>query len=115
MKSPWVYPWLVTFEATSRFNEIQQGGHAIEGDLNTININLITSTVPKWPMFKFLRWVQNLHHSMSMSLSSSSSSYSITNLGQGGLFQSEHSHHPVIFSVVIQVIILILDDNLEVI
>jgi hypothetical protein len=43
----------------------------------------------------------------------SSSSYSITNLGQGGLFWSQHSRHLVVFSVVIQVVVFLLDDNLN--
>jgi hypothetical protein len=38
----------------------------------------------------------------------------MTNLGQGGLFQSQHSCHQVISSVVIQVIVFLLDNNLKV-
>jgi hypothetical protein len=45
------------------FYEIQQGGHAIEGDLDAIIINPVPSSIPKWRTFKLLRWVQNLHKS----------------------------------------------------
>jgi hypothetical protein len=45
----------------------------------------------------------------------SSSSYSITNLGQGGLFQSQHSRQPVASSLVVQVVVFLLDDTLEVV
>jgi hypothetical protein len=38
------------------FYEIQEGGHAIEGDLDVIIFNPITSTIPKW-------WMENLHQS----------------------------------------------------
>jgi hypothetical protein len=46
------------------FYKIQQRGHAIEGDLNSIIFNPLASTIPKWQTFKLLRWTQNLHHSM---------------------------------------------------
>jgi hypothetical protein len=45
------------------FYEIQYGGHAIEGDLETVLINPVPSTIPKWRMFKLLRWMQNSHQS----------------------------------------------------
>jgi hypothetical protein len=40
------------------FYEIQQGGHAIESDLDTILFNLISSTILKWWTFQPLRWMQ---------------------------------------------------------
>jgi hypothetical protein len=36
---------------------------AIEGDLDAILFNSVTSTIPKWRTFKLLRWMQNLHQS----------------------------------------------------
>jgi hypothetical protein len=48
------------------------------------------------------------------SSSSLSSSYCIMNLGQGCLFRCQHSRHPVVVSVVVQVVFL-LDDILEVV
>jgi hypothetical protein len=36
------------------FHGIQQGGHAIEGHLNTIPCNPLVLTVPKWWAFKLL-------------------------------------------------------------
>jgi hypothetical protein len=45
------------------FNEIQYGGHAIEGDLDAVFFNPVPSTIPKWRTFKLLRWMQNLHQS----------------------------------------------------
>jgi hypothetical protein len=44
-----------------------------------------------------------------------SSSYSITNLGQGGLFRSQLSYRLVVSYVVVQVVVLLLDDNPEVV
>jgi hypothetical protein len=44
-----------------------------------------------------------------------SSSYSTTNLGQSGLFRSQHSRRPVISSVVAQVVVFLLDDILKVV
>jgi hypothetical protein len=44
------------------------------------------------------------------SSSSSSSSYSITKLGQGGLFRFQHSRRPVVSSVVV---VFLLDGILE--
>jgi hypothetical protein len=41
------------------------------------------------------------------------SSYSITNLGQGSLFRSQQSRRLVASSVVVQVVVFLLDDNLE--
>jgi hypothetical protein len=32
-----------------------------ENDPDTVIFNLMSSTVPKWWMFKFVRWLQNLH------------------------------------------------------
>jgi hypothetical protein len=37
------------------------------------------------------------------------------NLGQGCLFRCQHSRHPVLASVVVQVVIFLLDDILEVV
>jgi hypothetical protein len=45
------------------FYEIQQGGHAIEGNLETVLYNPVSSTIPKWRTFKLLWWMQNLHQS----------------------------------------------------
>jgi hypothetical protein len=45
------------------FYEIQQGGHAIEGDLDAVLFNPIPSSIQKWRTFKLLRWMQNLHQS----------------------------------------------------
>jgi hypothetical protein len=45
------------------FYEIQYGGHAIEGDLDAVLFNPVSSTIPKWRTFKLLRWMQNLHQS----------------------------------------------------
>jgi hypothetical protein len=33
--------------------------YAIEDDLDVILFNPIASTIPKWQMFKLLRWMQN--------------------------------------------------------
>jgi hypothetical protein len=44
-----------------------------------------------------------------------SSSYSITNLGQGGLFRSQMSYRLVVSYVVVQVVVFLLDDNSEVV
>jgi hypothetical protein len=41
-------PPLITFKTIDRFYEIQQGGHAIEGDLDAINYNPITLMILKW-------------------------------------------------------------------
>jgi hypothetical protein len=41
---------------------MQQGDHAIEGEVNSIIFNPITSTILKWWRFEHLRWIQNLHH-----------------------------------------------------
>jgi hypothetical protein len=45
------------------FYEIQHGGHAIEGDLDSVFINPVPSTITKWRTFKLLKWMQNLHQS----------------------------------------------------
>jgi hypothetical protein len=45
------------------FYEIQYGGHVIEGDLDAVLFNPVTSTIPKWRTLKRLRWMQNLHQS----------------------------------------------------
>jgi hypothetical protein len=45
----------------------------------------------------------------------SSSSYSITNLGQGGLFRSQLSYHLVVTKVVIQIVVFLLVDNSQVV
>jgi hypothetical protein len=46
------------------FHKIQQGGHAIERDLESIIFNSIVSTILKRQKFKLLRWMQNLHQSV---------------------------------------------------
>jgi hypothetical protein len=46
------------------FHIIQQGGHAIERDLESIIFNSIVSTILKWQKFKLLSWMQNLHQSV---------------------------------------------------
>jgi hypothetical protein len=43
------------------------------------------------------------------------SSYSITNLGQGGLFRSQLSYRLVVSYVVFQVVVFLSDDNSEVV
>jgi hypothetical protein len=43
------------------FYEIKYGDHAIENDLQAILSNLVISTISKWQMFKFLRWLNKLH------------------------------------------------------
>jgi hypothetical protein len=43
--------------------EIQYRDHAIEGNLDTIIFNPVSSTVPKWGTFKLLRWMQNIPQS----------------------------------------------------
>jgi hypothetical protein len=58
-----VYP-VITFEPLSRFYEIQYGGHAIERDLDSTRFIPVASTIPKWRMFKLLRWMQNFPQSM---------------------------------------------------
>jgi hypothetical protein len=45
------------------FYEIQERGHAIEGDPDSIVFNTLVSTIPKWRTIKLLRWLQNLHKS----------------------------------------------------
>jgi hypothetical protein len=45
------------------FHEIQQGGHATEGDLDAIIFNPVASTIPKWWMFQLLIWMKKLHQS----------------------------------------------------
>jgi hypothetical protein len=35
----------------------------MEGDLHAIIFNSIDLIIPKWQMLKFLRWMQNFHHS----------------------------------------------------
>jgi hypothetical protein len=41
--------------------EILCGGDDIEGDLDSILLNLVASTTSKWWTFKLLRWAQNLN------------------------------------------------------
>jgi hypothetical protein len=74
-----------------------------------IYLQSVSSTVPGER--KSVSCVQ----SKSIVFSSSSSSYSITNLGQGGLFRSQLSYRLVVSSVVIQVVVFLLDDNSEVV
>jgi hypothetical protein len=61
MRSPVCLPTLVTFEPTDSFHKIQQRGHALEGDLGTIILNSIASTILKLQRFRLLRWIENLH------------------------------------------------------
>jgi len=42
-------------------DEILYGGDDIEDDLDFILFNAVASTIPKWRMFKLLRWVQLLN------------------------------------------------------
>jgi hypothetical protein len=45
------------------FHELQQGCHAIEGDLDETFYNSVATSSPKWRIFKFLRWMQNMNQS----------------------------------------------------
>jgi hypothetical protein len=40
--------------------EILYGGDDVEDNIDSILLNLVASTIPKWRMFKLLRWVQRL-------------------------------------------------------
>jgi hypothetical protein len=40
------------------FDEILDGGDAIEGDLSALCANPVPSTIPEWQAFTFLRWLQ---------------------------------------------------------
>jgi hypothetical protein len=42
--------WLVDLD------EILYGGDDVEDDIVSILLNLVTTTIPKWRMFKLLRW-----------------------------------------------------------
>jgi hypothetical protein len=42
-------------------DEILYGGDDIEDDLDSILLNAVASTIPKWKKFKLLRWVQLLN------------------------------------------------------
>jgi hypothetical protein len=42
-------------------DEILYGGDDIEGDLDSILLNPVASTISKWRTFKFLRWAQLLN------------------------------------------------------
>jgi hypothetical protein len=39
-------------------DEISYGGEDIKDDLDFILFNAVASTIPKWRMFKLLRWGQ---------------------------------------------------------
>jgi hypothetical protein len=52
-----VCPPLITFEPTKDFHEIWYTGAATKGDLDATFSNLTASAIPKWQMFKLLRWV----------------------------------------------------------
>jgi hypothetical protein len=39
-------------------DEILYGDDGIEGDLDSIPLNSVASTIPKWRTFKLLWWVQ---------------------------------------------------------
>jgi hypothetical protein len=55
---------LVTFQPISRFfNEIQQGGHATEDDLEAAAVNPVASNIPNWRTFELLRRMQNFQQS----------------------------------------------------
>jgi hypothetical protein len=41
--------------------EILYGGDEVEDDIDTILLNLVASTIPKWRTFKLLMWVQLLN------------------------------------------------------
>jgi hypothetical protein len=47
-------------------DEILCGGDDIEDDLESLLLNAVTSTIPKWPSFKLLRWVQLLNRLMDL-------------------------------------------------
>jgi hypothetical protein len=42
-------------------DEILHGGDDIEDDIDSILLNLVASTIPKWRTFKLLRWAQLLN------------------------------------------------------
>jgi hypothetical protein len=42
-------------------DEILYGGDEVEDDIDSILLNLVASTIPKWRTFKLLRWVQLLN------------------------------------------------------
>jgi hypothetical protein len=42
-------------------DEILYGGDDIEDDLESMLLNPVASTIPKWRTFKLLRWVQLLN------------------------------------------------------
>jgi hypothetical protein len=66
MRSPslCVCPQHQLLNQLAHFHEMRYGGHATEGDLDAILFNPVASTIPKWWMFKLLRWMQNVHQSM---------------------------------------------------
>jgi hypothetical protein len=46
------------------FHDIQQGGYAIEDDLDSTFFNPIASTILKWQTFQLLTYMQHLHQSV---------------------------------------------------
>jgi hypothetical protein len=52
----------INFGPVIRIYETESGGHAIEGSLDTITFNHVSSTIPKWRTFKLLRWVKKSYH-----------------------------------------------------
>jgi hypothetical protein len=42
-------------------DEILYGGHDVEGYIDSILLNLVASTIPKWKTFNLLRWAQILN------------------------------------------------------
>jgi hypothetical protein len=42
-------------------DKILYGGNDIKGDLDSILLNTVTSTISKWRTFKLLRWAQLLN------------------------------------------------------
>jgi hypothetical protein len=39
-------------------DEILYGGDDVNNDIDSILLNLVASTIPKWPTFNLLRWAQ---------------------------------------------------------
>jgi hypothetical protein len=49
-------PPLLTFELLGRVHEIWYGGNAIQGDLDAVTFNPISSTILKWLRVKVVSW-----------------------------------------------------------
>jgi hypothetical protein len=52
---------LINLNRLVDLDEILYGGDGIKDDHDYILFNAVASTIPKWPTFKFLRWVQILN------------------------------------------------------